>query len=134
MVWKLTYFDGSTLDDVENNDCLITGDGNFEPGNDAVEDQFAAEYTVEVTGDTYTVTRESLCVWRGVDGFGQDNVLIYTAQDGSLWQWIGFDRAEEVPNGALKDPEEDQSSPEGMYYGYDANDEEVVVTVSAVSP
>jgi len=128
--WRLQVVATEEDIDVGFEGCLITGDGNLEPGNDAVEDQFAADYTVEITGDSYPVRRESLCVWRGVDSFGQDNVLVYTAQGGSLWRWWGFDRAEEVPDGALKDPEEDQSSPEGTYYGYNADDEEVVVTVS----
>ena len=58
--WLLYINDG--LDD--NNACLIQGDGNLNPGDDIVEDQFADTYTVNgPTGGT--VTRESACVWSG---------------------------------------------------------------------
>jgi hypothetical protein len=49
--------------------CLITGDGNLTPGDDIVEDQFEATYTVTlpassvVGSQTLTVNRQSLCVW-----------------------------------------------------------------------
>ena len=51
-------------------ECLITGDGNLTPGDDSVEDQFAATYTANVDptfADAYTetITRISLCVWQG---------------------------------------------------------------------
>ena len=52
-------------------DCLIRGDGKFTAGDDAVEDQFSATYSVSVynTHDDsliegpFTVTRHSLCGW-----------------------------------------------------------------------
>jgi len=43
-------------------DCLIDGDGNLTPGNNADEDQFAATYSIAGTL-TGTVTRSSLCDW-----------------------------------------------------------------------
>ena len=43
--------------------CLITGDGNFTAGDDAVEDQFAASYSINYDGIDYTANRISLCVW-----------------------------------------------------------------------
>ena len=47
--------------------CLITGDGNLTPGDNDVEDQFAAQYTVELERDaipqTFLLTRTSLCDW-----------------------------------------------------------------------
>ena len=45
--------------------CLITGDGNLTPGDDAVEDQFAAEYNFYETsfGDNVTLPRTGLCTW-----------------------------------------------------------------------
>jgi hypothetical protein len=54
--------------------CLITGDGNYTPGDDAVEDQFEATYQVDYSAILYpfpddvptgifTVTRSSLCYW-----------------------------------------------------------------------
>jgi len=52
--------------------CLITGDGNLTPGNDTVEDQFAATYDVGAGGYSGTLTRVSLCCWDG------------TTTDGSL--------------------------------------------------
>lgn len=50
--------------------CLITGDGNLTPGDDAVEDQFAATYVVKWNDDgeqSVPVTRVSLCLWQGED-------------------------------------------------------------------
>jgi len=51
-------------------DCLIRGDGKFTVGDDAVEDQFEATYSVSVYNthddsliDTFTVTRYFLCGW-----------------------------------------------------------------------
>ena len=46
--------------------CLITGDGNFEPGDDAVEDRFEPTYTIDWTfldAQSVKVERNSLCGW-----------------------------------------------------------------------
>jgi hypothetical protein len=69
-VWRLTTFDGFTLDDWESDVCLITGDGNLTPGDDVVEDQFADCYEVDFSayvgsaGAAIIVNRVSQCVWR----------------------------------------------------------------------
>lgn len=57
--------------------CLITGDGSLTPGDDTVEDGFAAEYDVTSLGATVRVTRESLCVWSGADECGNLWYLFY---------------------------------------------------------
>jgi len=56
--WERIEFWG----DRYRNECLIRGDGNLTPGDDIVEDQFAATYSVTGTL-TGTVTRSSLCDW-----------------------------------------------------------------------
>jgi len=45
--------------------CLITGDGNVTPGNDAVEDQFAATYNFDWGTGSGTTTRFFLCMYVG---------------------------------------------------------------------
>ena len=44
--------------------CLITGDGNFTPGDNAVEDQFADSYIITFNGTPGpSLPRKSLCSW-----------------------------------------------------------------------
>jgi hypothetical protein len=74
--------------------CLITGDGKYTPDDDAVEDQFEAEYTV--TGEpegwsafSYNAVRGSLCEWQRTDGdpMGDDSlVLINYVPEEEKWQ------------------------------------------------
>jgi hypothetical protein len=50
--------------------CLIDGNGNFTPGDDTVEDQFASSYSVDVGEFSgfpgpITVFRRTLCNWQG---------------------------------------------------------------------
>ena len=71
-VWAL-YTDGNR----STSNCLIRGDGNFTNGDNSVEDQFAASYTVNFNGPfperglpaTQTFVRESLCVWKSTSGY-----------------------------------------------------------------
>jgi len=57
-------------------DCLIDGDGNLTPGNNAVEDQFAASYKIRMYLEVYSpvpmgeyfdleILRVGACTWRG---------------------------------------------------------------------
>jgi len=84
--------------------CLITGDGNFTPGDNAVEDQFAATYQFQdpsaigyVDGQErdyrdVTVTRVSLCGWAYKDEFFE--VVVYYGASGSFpdskWGYSGI--------------------------------------------
>ena len=77
--WVLWYPDplGETYTSRPISPCLITGDGNLTPGDDTVEDQFSATYTVNnffFTGycpeyddgspyDNIVLERSSLCGW-----------------------------------------------------------------------
>jgi len=72
-VWQLS--DDAGIRNVGQ--CLIRGDGNLTQGDDLVEDQFADTYTVTVGGTTGIVTRESLCVWRGLTNDGCPIALSY---------------------------------------------------------
>jgi hypothetical protein len=58
--------------------CLIDGNGNFTPGDDTVEDQFASSYSVEMSmfydyvRGSCVVNRTSLETWEGIAyGVGQ---------------------------------------------------------------
>lgn len=79
--------------------CLITGDGKYTPGNDTVEDQFDAQYTLKLStfAESFTVTRRSLCSWYyyepyttadGVEGW-TEALLWYDVAgwicDGTIW-------------------------------------------------
>jgi hypothetical protein len=66
--WVLWYPDPleETYPNRDISPCLITGDGNFEPGDDAVEDQFEPTYTIGWTfldAQSVEVERNSLCGW-----------------------------------------------------------------------
>jgi hypothetical protein len=67
--WVLWYPDplGETYPNRDISPCLITGDGNFTPGNDWVEDQFEPTYTIGWTylygAQSVEVERNSLCGW-----------------------------------------------------------------------
>jgi hypothetical protein len=72
--WTLTdtSTDPETVRVVGN--CLIRGDGNLEPGDDLVEDQFADCYEVsnpgngnDVAAGTVQVLRVSLCRWESAN-------------------------------------------------------------------
>lgn len=93
-------------------ECLITGDGNLTPGDDTVEDQFEASYTVtwSINSESATVSRISLCEWFGGDldpGSGEGDItILYNTETnkfnadylGARWEKTG-----------------DQSSPVGTY-------------------
>jgi hypothetical protein len=72
-IWRLSDSDGTR----NVGRCLIRGDGNLTQGDDLVEDQFEDAYTVTVGSTTGTVTRESLCVWRGLTTDGCPIALSY---------------------------------------------------------
>jgi hypothetical protein len=79
--------------------CLITGDGNLTPGDDAVEDQFESTYSIG--GDT--VTRVSLCVWTGSKSGGGTWTLKYNSTT-AKWNLNGHEKSSG-----------NQSSPTGTY-------------------
>ena len=67
--WVLTDSTDGTTRTVGN--CLIRGDGNLTPGNNLVEDQFSAEYTMTVQhpepiDESVLLQRVELCLWEGV--------------------------------------------------------------------
>jgi hypothetical protein len=84
--------------------CLITGDGNYTPGNDAVEDQFADTYAVSATltsplGYPYgtddhsrQTPRLSLCSW-SYSGEQEDpgnfTFILNVIFDPTLQKWVG---------------------------------------------
>lgn len=74
--------------------CLIQGDGNLTPNNNLSEDQFADTYTITYNSDitcesvSSTVTRESLCVWRGIADDGSTITLeIEFGSFSNLYAW-----------------------------------------------
>jgi len=74
-------------------ECLIEGDGNFTPGDDGVEDQFADTYTVTIIvgpgeTDVYTVTRTTLCEWYNEpDQQGRGLFFGYNEIQGVFWEF-----------------------------------------------
>jgi len=104
-------------------DCLIRGDGKFNAGDDAVEDQFAATYTLESfdPGDnsngTIELTRVSLCSWVAIgDAFPAEGTKIVASLDYQIgatiiWNvtWIQYSTVYIIGAKA------DLSSPEGEY-------------------
>jgi|LakMenE18May11ns_1017448.scaffolds.fasta_scaffold9519747_1 hypothetical protein len=96
--------------------CLIKGDGNLTQEDDLVEDQFADEYNVEITGkDNFslnaTVTRNELCVWQYSDGstgvtlqfsdFLQKWIVDGLEDGGGLVNWATFGLKENPQNTPL---------------------------------
>jgi hypothetical protein len=78
-VWSVGLLVDDAFYDFPVGECLITGDGNYTPEDDAVEDQFDPDYSVDfyIAWDSYdisatgkTVTRSSLCCWTS-DWFSQ---------------------------------------------------------------
>jgi hypothetical protein len=68
--WRLQLISTSEDLDAGFEGCLITGDGNYTPGDDTVEDQFADCYEVTWNDDgarSANVTRQDLCNWTGTD-------------------------------------------------------------------
>jgi hypothetical protein len=83
--------------------CLITGDGNLTPGDDAVEDQFADTYTVSATlaspepnsrtdAHSRQTPRLSLCSW-SYSGEQEDpgnfTFILNVIFDPTLQKWVG---------------------------------------------
>lgn len=73
--------------------CLITGDGNLTPGDNAIEDQFAATYQInlleeEEVLESVLVHRVSLCRWENAwQGFIRFNTGFNTGN--LLWTCYG---------------------------------------------
>jgi hypothetical protein len=113
--------------------CLITGDGNYTPNNDLVEDQFADTYTVNhISTDTPIVMqRQSLCLWSGESPEGVAAYLVYGGDTltsdywgfGTPYKWSvlhanvgGF-----IGEGGLLPKGGNQNSPVGEYFGTGPN-------------
>jgi hypothetical protein len=89
--WEFYDSDDATL---TIGNCLIRGDGNITPGDDAVEDQFEDCY--EVTGEFISgavqVIRNSLCEWNyEFDGEFESGgfFIIFDAVE-QKWKYNGF--------------------------------------------
>jgi hypothetical protein len=122
--------------------CLITGDGNYTPGNDAVEDTFADTYTLKIDGaiggfvqgscenfsrpDDVVLIRTSLCVWRAdnveINVFGGGDGPEDPCNDGftiTITAILSFTGVGwEVAFGGLAGPknsDENQNTPVGWY-------------------
>lgn len=123
--WKLYDGPGNVIAVIGQ--CLITGDGNLTPGDDAVEDQFEPTYLISGIGDDpdVEVTRESLCVWSGVDLCGNTWYLTY-ALGGPIevgleygWNVKTWSQTEgcEITESFLGEKTGSQNSPVGSYDG-----------------
>ena len=125
-VWAIYRADVRTT-----RNCLIQGDGNLTPGDDLVEDQFSATYSVTIFhwyfGTlAYTVTRTSLCNWE----FGDPDDVVYVSlayyddTDGHTWNVVYINQTALLPpEQAVKNGS--RSSPVGSYStlpGPDASD------------
>jgi hypothetical protein len=91
-IYPLNQADDSTELNVETPGCLI---GIWPVEGEAAEDRFANSYTLTYTSDitcesvSATVTRESLCIWRGIADDG--TVITLEIEFGSysdLYAWI----------------------------------------------
>jgi hypothetical protein len=119
--WTLkdTSTDPETVRAIGN--CLITGDGNYTPGDDTVEDQFEDTYDVTTPTGSGTVARVSLCRWEGETTDGCALILTYGPNevfDGCCkWslQWDNYDSLFGCGDGEAGLKEDPQSSPEGTY-------------------
>ena len=126
--------------------CLITGDGNLEPGNDTVEDQFAGEYEFSyweygtdlltyVSQEQIIVSRVSLCRWEmknatfgyygdeGLVTFQQDVVLQYavkwridTFYTGEDFMVSTYTGIKQAPQSAPDAPTGDEPFPDLAHY------------------
>jgi hypothetical protein len=92
--------------------CLITGDGNLTPGDDAVEDQFEDTYAVGNTG--VTVTRESLCYW-----ISDNQAWLYFNSNDQRWEVNVFEQGigqpDDSESGGIYTKDGTQDSPVGGY-------------------
>lgn len=105
--------------------CLIDDDGNYTPGDDKVEDQFAPTYIVTVLGMEISVNRVSLCEWTGstiIPFYGWEdlcagdtfNVSLYFGGFLQEYIWTAY-----VPGGILiKYLFQTMDTPEGVYETY----------------
>lgn len=96
--------------------CLITGDGNFIPNDDTVEDQFDGTYTGTYGGyDPITLTRISACEWTGSGTGTEDQPYTVRLYYGSDYKWhIAVTISDTTYNWIKDDP---QSSPAGDFEG-----------------
>jgi hypothetical protein len=126
--WTLkdTSTDPETVRVVGN--CLIRGDGNLEPGDDLVEDQFADELSFTVTGEftiNGTFTRVALCQWtdfENVSEFGPENDLTFLPDEQKF-----FGRANTSESYTKQD---NHNTPVGTYIFNKGQSGEKTMTVS----
>jgi len=99
--WEFHDSDDDATSTIGN--CLIRGDGNYTPEDDAVEDQFYPTYQVTLpnwgpggSDLVKTVTREGLCQWYLFESLGDDGdgnemyiyiILYYDVIDSPLYHW-----------------------------------------------
>jgi hypothetical protein len=128
--WAITdSTDGLTGDDyildADLVECLITGDGNFTPGNDWVEDQFEACYKIYIQEEGYprnlyaTVERVDLCKWTNyadyIDPFGSSPWWVELIYRPDIQKWVADLGG--VPFAFFKTPHQD--TPAGEYPAVD---------------
>jgi len=112
--------------------CLIDDDGNLTPGDNLVEDQFAATYTDGIN----TLTRLSLCLWKWDNSITgetiREKILYYAESELDLTNtfWL-VDIDVDLDGLALittyyKDG--DQNQPDGTYIDYDGLAPNVSIT------
>ena len=102
--------------------CLIQGDGKFTPGDDLVEDQFEATYTLTLYDVEYnsvistnTVTRVGLCQWLS-ESTGQGLTYYPDLYVQGRYTWIANDYSPPPPYFPSQDFKTQLSSPVGTYY------------------
>ena len=105
--------------------CLIRGDGNITPGNDAVEDQFDDEIEISWSGGLFddgaaSAIRDSLCAWNpdnypvlGVE-LSLDSGLIVWNETDCVWE-ARFTAADIGSTVYIWVKESPQNTPEGHY-------------------
>jgi hypothetical protein len=142
-IWQVEYDEpaesGNWLDFAQL-DCLIRGDGNFTPGDDLVEDQFADTYTMSPSSlNGAPLVRTSLCVWTDEDEDGRSARLRYgegQVAEGdpvTLGWWLGHDIALDATDFYNYNFETkktgDQNSPAGSYtFGTGSNTYTVTIS------
>jgi hypothetical protein len=99
--WEFHDSDDDATSTIGN--CLIRGDGNYTPEDDAVEDQFEDTYAVGNTG--VTVTRVSLCDW-----ISEDQAHLYFSPNDQRWEVNVFEQGIGQP-----DDSDDDSESWGIY-------------------
>jgi hypothetical protein len=138
--WRLQLISTSEDLDAGFEGCLITGDGNYTPGDDTVEDQFADTYTMSPSSLNGTpLVRTSLCVWTDEDEDGRSARLRYGegqvagGDPVTLGWWLGHDIALDATDFYNLNFETkktgDQNSPVGSYtFGTGSNTYTVTIS------